>query len=290
MTGPETALVFGATGFFGSHIADRLEAEGAAVTRLGSSGPDFTDADQVRAVVASEKPGLIVAAAGLASPRKALEDPPGCFALNTGGVFGLLEAVRTESSRSHVVAISSAAVYSGEPPFTESSPVSGTDPYSASKLAMELLCHQYRSEGMKIAVVRSFNLIGPGEPSIQITSELVRAAASAGPRDDVEVEVADAGIGRDFTDVLDAAEAIHRISTTGAKGTFNLCSGSEVSLAKLADVVSQVSGVKVNLVSNGHVNPTGKRRSWGSPELLRQATGWRAVVPIERSVQRLFQS
>lgn len=291
MTGPETALVFGATGFFGGHIAGRLEAAGIDVKRLGSAnGPDLTDAEAVRRIVAADRPDLIVAAAGMASPRAALNYPAGCFAVNTGGILNLLEATRAGSPGSHLITLSSAAVYSGEPPFEESSPTSGTDPYSASKLAMELLCAQYASGGVKTTVVRSFNLIGPGEPSIQITSELVRAARRAAPGSVVEVEVADPDISRDFTDVEDAAEAIRRIAETGSTGTVNLCSGREVTLADLAATVSQVTGIEVRLTTKGLVDRTGHRRSWGSPKLLECRTGWRPGATLEESVRRLFES
>ena len=291
--GEKRILVLGAAGFFGDWIARDLEAAGHRVDRsTRESGGDLLDAAGLRRLVADVGPEAVVNAAGMTSPAQAMKDPAGCFAVNAGGVVNLLEALRMEAPEARLVALSSAAVYGGEPPFGEGAPTDADTPYAASKLAMEVVCRQYlRGDGRPVAVLRSFNLTGPGEPATQATSEFCQAALDAGAGERAEVKVGEPSTARDFTDVRDAARAVRLVIETGATGTLNLCSGNATSLTELARIIGGLTGAQLVLRGSGTGRPaSGLLTVEGDPTLLREATGWRPEIGLERSLGDLIAS
>lgn len=297
-------LVLGASGFFGGWISIGLEGAGYEVVKADRrEGGDLLDPAGLRRLIAEAGPDAVVNAAGMTSPADARSDPASCFSANVGGVLNLLEAVRLEARGAQVVALSSAAVYAGEPPFTETAPTAATTPYAASKQAMETLCGQYtRGHQIPVTVLRCFNLIGPGEPDTQVSSEFCRAALTAREMR-AEVKVGEPATARDFTDVRDAARAVRLLLDHGPAGglepanapaltgTFNLCSGRAVSLAKLAETIGRLAGVELTLRGSGSGRPaSGLLAVSGDAAKLREATGWEPEVELEASLADLLAS
>ncbi len=297
MSPGERFLVLGATGFFGSHITEELRTAGQEVVpaaRDGVKGPSFDllDPAGMRKLLSSWKPNCVINAAGASSPAAAIRDPAGAFLANASGTLNLLEAIRQETPDALLLSLSSAAVYSGGPPFTEESETEARTPYSASKLSAEIICEQYvRWAGARVAIVRCFNLTGPGEPSGQATSEFCRAARQAKPGDSARVQVGDPAITRDITDVRDAARAVKEIGVAGLAGTYNICSAKPRSLASIAETISEVSGRHLELASSESRRRSGEApASYGSAELLRKATGWEPVISFRQSMTDLLGS
>lgn len=292
MTGPGRVLLLGASGFFGSRIAAELTAAGIEVSRPDRADADLLDPAGLRKLVAETTPEAVVNAAGMTSPALAGKNPADCFTVNTGGVMNLLEAMRLEAPAAQVLTLSSAAVYTGEPPFSESSATAAGTIYAASKLAMEILCGQYqRGHGTAVTVLRCFNLIGPGEPSTQASSEFALAALAAGADGSAEVEVGEPATARDFTDVRDAARAVRLVLEQKATGTFNLCSGEARSLAELAGAIGELTGVDLTLRGSGSGRPaSGLLSIRGDSSKLREVTGWQPGIPLERSLGDLIES
>lgn len=285
-------LVLGASGFFGGRICDELESRGrdlVPASRSGGRGArfDLLDPAGLRDLLAETGAEVIVNAAGTSSPAEALADPAAAFRTNASGTQELLEAIRSTSPGARLIALSSAAVYAGEPPFTEESALAGRTPYAASKLAAEILCDQYaRWAGLDVAVLRCFNLTGPGEPGGQATSQLGRAAKGSG-----RSTVGDPDIARDITDVRDAARAVADSIDAGLTGTFNLCSGQPRSLADIASVFSRVSGRPLELSGEPGRQRKGELKiSWGENAKLAEATGWKPGIPFERSLADLLET
>lgn len=285
-------LVLGASGFFGGRICDELEGRGldtVPASRSGTRGRrfDLLDPDGLRDLIATTAPDAVVNAAGTSSPAGALEAPTEAFRINVAGTQELLEALRLTAPDARLISLSSAAVYAGQPPFTEDSAVGASTPYAASKLAAEILCGQYaRWAGLEIAVLRCFNLTGPGEPEGQATSQFARAVAGSG-----RVAVGDPEIARDITDVRDAARAVAMTIEAGLTGTYNLSSGEPRSLALIASTLARVSGRPLELESRPGTQRKGEPKvSWGENAKLARATGWAPTIPFESSLADLLRS
>jgi len=290
--GAGKALVLGASGFFGGWIRRALERSGWEVIAPGrAEGGDLLDPERLGETIGRTGPSAIVNAAGLTSPAAAVADPTLAFRTNATGVAHLLEAARQHAPEAQVIALSSAAVYAGEPPFAEDSPTGAGTPYAASKLAMEAICGQYaRWAGLPVTVLRCFNLIGPGEPASQASSEFTLAAIGAGPGGRAEVRVGNPEISRDFTDVRDAAEAVAGVLAVRATGTYNLCSGRSRSLAELARIIGRLSEAELNLVGSPDGRPgSGLPAIRGEGARLREATGWAPARELETSLADLLE-
>ena len=117
-------------------------------------------------------------------------------------------------------------------PLREDSPLAPVSPYGEAKLAMERVCREAEvSTGLRIAVVRAFNLVGPGQHPFNAASSLAAADRRGGERG-WQTRCVDAvawatrGPTRDLIDVRDAARAlVDALEPAASSGTFNLCSG-----------------------------------------------------------------
>jgi len=175
------ALVTGGAGFIGSHLVDRLVADGWRVRvvdnlnsgRLenlaqhrGDPGVDIIVGDLkdpetcLRAV---EGVDAVFHFAANPEVRVSTTDPEIHFRENVVATFNLLEAMRRKGVRELVFA-SSSSVY-GEPeniPVDEDAPVRPVSVYGASKAACESLIHAYsKLYGIRAVVLRYANVVGP---------------------------------------------------------------------------------------------------------------------------------
>lgn len=184
-----TALVTGATGFIGGHLAARLVAEGWSV-RVLARHPDKLP-DTLRGAVEVVQGDLIDSAA----LRRAVRDVAVIFhcagnvqtwdrteayqAANVHGVRNLLAAARESSpALARFVHFSSVDVY-GFPaqPCDEHCALNGGGfGYGESKLAGERAVAEFcRAHGMPGVIIRPCNVIGPGSPFISRIGDELRA-------------------------------------------------------------------------------------------------------------------
>ena len=297
-----TILIIGANGFLGAKLCEVAGKRGFEVVPAGRGAGgtrvcDLLDPDSVAACLAATVPDVVVNLAGAPSVAASWRRPAESFALNAGAVLNLLEATSVHAPAAHLVCLSSAAVY-GEPaatamPLGEEEPVAPVSPYGAAKAAMEVLCGQYRrSRGLRIAVVRAFNLVGPGQPAMHAASGLARQIAVA-ERDgatSVVLGLGNPAAGRDYTDVRDAAAALIGIVAERLEGTYNLCSGRALSVAELAAQLAAATRLEVTTrVEPALARPTDPPLLLGDPSRLREASGLTAATSIGQSLADLLE-
>lgn len=298
----KSLLLIGSSGFLGSHLRAAAEAAGVAVTapgrRGGEGGPscDLLDPESVAACLDEAVPDLIVNAAGAPSVAGSWGAPQAAFAVHVDGTLNLLEAIVNRAPAAHLVCLSSAEVYG------ESDPVGGRlgeerrprplTPYGASKAAMEVICGQYaRARGLRVAVVRAFNLLGPGQPRRFAASGFARQVALAERDGAVAVELAlgNPDAARDFSDVRDAARALLELSRQRLVGTYNLCSGTATTIAELAAGLGGATALPLRPRQDpGLARPADPSALVGDPSRLREAIGYEPQIPLERSLADLL--
>jgi CDP-glucose 4,6-dehydratase len=199
-------LVTGHTGFKGSWLALWLDFLGARVTglsldvptrpslfelaRVGARVPslvgDIRDFTTVRQAVSGVRPEVIFHLAAQPLVRASIRDPLTTYATNVMGTVHVLEAVRLQRGVRVVINVTSDKCYAEAPAgqrHREGDPLGGTDPYSSSKAAAELVTEAFResliapSGGPSIASVRAGNVIGGGDwGEDRLVPDLVRAA------------------------------------------------------------------------------------------------------------------
>lgn len=181
-------LVTGGAGFIGSHLVDRLLAEGSHVTVVDNFDPfypreikerniaahrvhpkyqlhelDIRDLDGLRRDLSGEY-DVIVHLAAKAGVRPSIEDPISYQEVNVRGTQNLLELAKEWGVKQFVFA-SSSSVYGVNPnvPWREDDHVlMPISPYASTKVSGELLGHVYSHlYGIRFIALRFFTVYGP---------------------------------------------------------------------------------------------------------------------------------
>jgi GDP-4-dehydro-6-deoxy-D-mannose reductase len=298
------ALITGASGFAGRHLAGHLIAStnweitglqthaAAPLEGVRMLSCDLLDADLTQRVVAHHRPEIIFHLAAQAYVPKAVANPAGTLNTNIIAQVNLLEACRAVGIDPIIVVVSSADIYGDVPP--EQSPIRETqsfrprNPYAVSKATQDLLGLQYAlSYGMRIVRVRPFNHIGPGQNERFVVSSLARQIAEIeARRSDPVLLVGNLEAQRDFLDVRDVVRAYALVARADFAGdVFNVASGVARPIQAVLDHLLCLTQVDVDV----HEDPARLRPSdipvlVGDATKLRQATGWQPEIAFERSL------
>src|SRR5215470_15656594 len=254
-------LVTGGAGFVGTNLVRRLLREHAAVTvlddlftgRRENLPPEvqFVEGSVCNAALVEaqvRQHEIIIHAAArniVVSTRNPRED----FDTNIGGTLNVLMAARAAKVE-RVVYTSSTSVY-GNPkylPINEDDHLSLLTPYAVSKLAGENYCTAFfESYGVPTTAVRYSNIYGPGQdpgnPYCGVVAKFVESMfAGRAP-----VVHGDGNQTRDFTYIDDAVEATLLAATTerAIGEVFNVGTGVETSVNRLAEVLVRLTGARV---------------------------------------------
>ena len=298
-------LVTGADGFIGSHLVERLVAEGAGVRALcfytsnGSLGwlddvpPDVRSAIDIRLgdvrdarLMDDTVSGMAIVfhlAALIAIPYSYLA-PESFIETNVRGTLNLLEAARRAGAR-RFIQTSTSEVY-GTPdrlPIREDHPLQAQSPYAASKIAADQLTLAFHdSYGLPAVVLRPFNTYGPRQSLRAVLPTMLRQLLDGRP----EVRLGRLDTARDLTYVTDTVDGFVRAALApGIEGrTIQLGTGGSVTIAELFSLACQVLGVDAHPVLDAaRLRPERSEvlilRS--DPTLAREALGWAAATALE---------
>lgn len=305
------AIVTGATGFVGGHLAEHLVHSGDIVVGLSSSGrwpADLAQAvgrqvrlerfdlvaaepDAFRDLIARKQPDAIYHLAAQANPQQSVADPRGTWALNLGGTLNLLEAARDSGLQPRIVVVGSGVCY-GNPapdlmPVREDCPLRPNNPYSASKGAADLLGIQHHlAHGTHAVMVRPFNHAGPRQSSTYVLSALARQVAEVEAGIKPRVEVGNLEVVRDFTDVRDVVRAYRLLAERGVPGEiYNLGSGRGTRLLDALDILRGLARTPIEVhVDPARVRPVDQPLLVADATKLRTATGWAPAYSIEQTL------
>ncbi len=259
-------LVTGADGFIGSHLAEALVAAGAEVTALAqynsfdSHGwlddlaPDVRDAMHlVRGDI--RDPGfvdgisagqdIIFHLAALIAIPYSYVAPQSFVDTNVTGTLNVLEAARRHGVQ-RLIQTSTSEVYGTAitTPITEDHPLQGQSPYSASKIAADMMTEAYaRSFDLPVVTLRPFNTYGPRQSERAVIPTVIRQALD--PACDA-IELGDLTPQRDFNYVADTVAAFLALGASedaepGA--VYNAGSGQAHSVGDMVAMVQTITGV-----------------------------------------------
>jgi UDP-glucose 4-epimerase len=269
-------LVCGGAGYIGSVVAARLLEEGHAVTVADSLVTGHEDAvpDGARFVpvdllgghlhgLLAEGFDAVLHFAALSIVPESVAHPTLYFRANVGATVALLDAMRGAGVK-RIVFSSTAAVY-GEPdevPIPETAETRPTNPYGASKLAVDhVLRFEAAASGVGAVSLRYFNVAGAygrhgecHEPETHLIPLVLRAAA--GESDGVKIfgtdyPTPDGTAIRDYIHVEDLAAAhILALDATRRPGheIFNLGNGTGFSVREVVETARAATGREIPTV------------------------------------------
>ncbi|MFI5757541.1 UDP-glucose 4-epimerase GalE [Streptomyces sp. NPDC051569] len=265
---PSKYLVTGGAGYVGSVVAAHLLAAGHTVTVLDDlstgfregvpAGAEFIEG-RVQDAAAWLDPSYdaVLHFAASSQVGESVVHPEKYWDNNVGGSMALLAAMRSAGVRTLVFS-STAATY-GEPvstPITETDPTAPTNPYGATKLAVDhMISGECAAHGLAAVSLRYFNVAGAygqhGErhdPESHLIPLVLQVAL--GRREAISVfgedyPTPDGTCVRDYIHVADLADAHLRAldaATPGEHLICNLGNGNGFSVREVIETVRKVTG------------------------------------------------
>ncbi|MDR2452782.1 MAG: UDP-glucose 4-epimerase GalE [Candidatus Accumulibacter sp.] len=310
-------LVTGGAGYIGSHtcvellgagfdlvVIDNLSNSKRAVLdrveKIAGRAPVFLEVDirdrgALRDVFRAHGIDAVIHFAGLKAVGESVAQPLRYYDNNVSGGIVLFE-VMAESNVKTLVFSSSATVY-GDPrsvPIREDSPLSATNPYGRSKLALEAILRDLArsDENWRIALLRYFNPVGAhvsgmiGEDPHGIPNNLMpyitQVAIGRLPQLTVfgdDYPTPDGTGVRDYIHVVDLARGhLAALEALGGKSgvlTVNLGTGRGVSVLEMIRAFEQASGRSVPYRIAAR-RPGDVARCYADASLAESLLGWRA--------------
>ena len=297
-----TFLVTGGAGFIGSHLCDRLLAEGhrvVAVDDLSTGrianlseargyGNEFTffnmdvRADGLLSLFERHRPEVMMHVAAQAAVSTSVEDPVHDAAVNVMGLLNLMECCVKTGVRKVVYAASGGTLY-GEPrklPVKETAIGRPVSPYGISKkVGIDYLAYYEREHGVAFTALALANVYGPRQ-NPDGEAGVVAIFASRMLVGQTPTIFGDGNQTRDYVFVDDVVHAFALAAGRGDGRLVNVGTGLETSVNGLSRLLAALSGFS-GQPAQGPARPGDLRRSALDPSLAEEVLGWRPWTHLE---------
>ena len=305
------ALITGGAGLIGSHITDRLIAEGfeeivildnftrgrrqnlepaIASGKVTIIEGDIREPDLVRA--AMEGVDIVFHEAAIRITHCA-ENPRLAHDVLATGTFNVLEAAVAAKVK-RVVSASSASIYGQAEVFPTDEHHHGYGNrtiYGATKSYSEgLLRSFYEMYGLNYVALRYFNVYGPRMDAFGVYTEVMIRWMERLSKGQPCLILGDGAQTMDFVFVTDIARANLRAATSSiTDDVFNVASGTETSLTELAEALGRVMGVDLAPEYGPARKATPVWRRLADVKKAERLIGFTTRVPLEEGLRQLVQ-
>ena len=272
--------VAGSDGF----VCSQLEQNGYNVVRIDlTQGIDLSDPKSVEMVPEVD---CFIHLANLVYVPGSYENPGLYYRVNYMTTLNALEVCRKYNAR--LVYISS-YVY-GPPqylPIDENHPICPFNPYAQTKVICEKLCEGYhRDFGVKISILRPFNIYGVGQKGMLLIPEIIGQLKNG--KDVIQLKAATPR--RDYINVIDVARAICTCAMSDEDyGVYNICSGESVSVGEITEIINRNLRKRAVFCFSASDRPNEVDESRGSCDKLK-AIGWQPTISFEEGIKAILGS
>lgn len=303
------ALITGGAGFIGSHLSERLLADGAEVVALDC----FTDyypralkEANVAALRTHPRYRLVESSIADADLPTLLDGVTHVFHLaaqagvrkSWGREFQVYTTLNVDATQRLLEACvglpihrffyaSSSSVYGDDVtlPMREEVPLHPVSPYGVTKLAAEQLCYLYFvNHGVPTVSVRYFTVYGPRQRPDMGFHRFMTAIRAGQPL----TMYGDGLQTRDFTYVADAAAATHAACVRGVPGrVYNVGGGSRVSVRDVFSMLGRVTGRPV-VIDEQPVQKGDMRDTYADTTRARADLGFAPSVTLEEGLRAMW--
>jgi UDP-glucose 4-epimerase len=298
-------VVTGGGGFIGSHLVDRLVAEGRRVRVLDNFAAgrkanlqqhqheprlEVVEADIAdTAAVASACDGAdrVFHLAARADVVPSIEFPEAYFHANVAGTFAVLEAARRHRVR-RLVYVASSSCY-GIPtvyPTPETAPIDPRYPYALTKyLGEQMVLHWARLYRLPAVSIRFFNVYGPRTRTSGTYGAVFGVFLAQLLAGRPLTIVGDGTQTRDFTFVSDAVDALLVAAEAGQRGeVFNVGSGKPTSVNELVRLLGSPPTVHIPK------RPGEPDCTWADITKIGTELGWKPQVSVDDGVRIMLDN
>lgn len=266
-----TVLVTGADGFIGSHLVETLVRQGYKV-RAFVLYNSFNSWGWLDSCSEEAKGQFEVFAGDIRDPHGVKEAMKGCeYVLhlaaliaipfsyhspdtyvdtNVKGTLNVLQAAR-ELGIKRVIHTSTSEVYGTARfvPITESHPLQGQSPYSATKIAADQLAYSfYASFELPVVIARPFNTYGPRQSARAVIPTIISQIANGKN----QIKLGAVSPTRDFNFVHDTVAGFISAmnSEKGLGEVVNFGSNFEISIGETVELIAEVMNTKVEIITD----------------------------------------
>jgi len=299
-----TVLVTGGAGFIGSHLCDRLLAEGhrvvavddlstGRIANLGEArgyGKEFTffnmdvRAEGLLPLFERHRPEVVMHLAAQAGVRPSLEDPVHDASVNVMGMLNVLECSVKTGVRKVVYAASGGTLY-GEPrkvPVKESA-AAGSHPLSpygiSKKVGLDYLAFYQRYRGLDYTALALGNVYGPRQDPFG-EAGVIAIFSSKMLRGETPAIFGDGNQTRDYVFIDDTVHAFALAMEGGSGRLVNIGTGVETSVNGLFRMLAEITGF-AGQPASAPLPPGELRRIALDIDAAEEALGWRPWTHLE---------
>jgi nucleoside-diphosphate-sugar epimerase len=297
-------VVTGAAGFIGSHLCERLLADGHAVTGIdcftdyyprpvkernlanlrGRRHFAFRELDLSDGVPSELVDGAewVFHLAAMAGLTRSWLDYDAYARHNLTATHRLLEALKGSSALEKLIYASTSSVYGKYASGDETLPTRPSSPYGITKLASEQLCSVYNAEfGVPSVVLRFFSVYGPRQRPEMGYHLFIDAILKGKP-----IKLTGDGMQvRGNTFVADCVDATVQATQAMPGETFNLGGGELVTVMDVLRKLERITGRPA--IIERHPPRTGDQLATGADiAKLTRHIGWKPTTGIDEGLER----
>lgn len=304
----KNALITGADGFIGSHLAEMLVAEGYNVKALSQynsfnnwgwledvhckdeleilSG-DIRDSHYCKEI--TKGVDIIFHLAALIAIPYSYSAPESYVDTNIKGTLNICQAAK-ENGVKKVIHTSTSEVYGTAQyvPIDEKHPLQPQSPYSASKIAADAMAMSfYNAFDLNVVIARPFNTYGPRQSARAVIPTIITQIASGMK----EIQLGDVSPTRDFNYVEDTCRGFIAVakSDLAVGKTINIGSNSEISIGQTLDLIKELMGSDVVFTEDKErLRPSKSEvfRLWCDNSLIKELTDYEPQINIRDGLQK----
>lgn len=301
-------VVTGGAGFLGSHLVSQLLERGNKVTILDdfSHGKELhlnrivgnTNLKVIKGSVtnlndvnkAFENCQVVFHLAVL-DLRQSIKEPEKVNDVVVNGTLNCLKVARDINIELFVNCSSSETFGTAHYiPMDEKHPLLPETPYAASKVAQDVYTFSFgRTYGLPWTTVRPFNMYGPNSHWQGFRGELIPKMIVRAMNKKPLIIFGEGNQTRDFIYVEDAAKGIIDVANSKSclNNSFNICTGKETSIRKIAETICQEFSLDPNVyIQKQAPRPGDVMRHLGDNSRFKQITGYLPKTTIEEGINK----
>jgi len=307
----KTVLVTGGAGAIGCNLTDALVNAGAkcviVLDNLSSSFQwnvpslpnvmfvrgDVTDDIDLKRVF-NESPEIVFHLAAFFANQNSVDYPEKDIATNGVGTLKVLQYSTLTHVQRFIYASSGCSIYGSDAPLPlkeDFISMNLSTPYQITKMLGELYCNFfYNYYSLPVVRARFFNSYGPGEVPGQYRNVIPNFIYWAAKGRSLPIT----GTGnetRDFTYVGDLIDGLLRAGfykeAIGEK--FNLASGKEIKIIKLANMINEMIGNKAGIKFVSKRKWDTKKRLLASVERAKELIGYKPKVSFQEGLKKTIE-
>lgn len=245
-------LLIGKNSYVGEFLCEHFSARSAALVAVGSSDCNFVDLPSVHELFKSfrGKPFTIIF---LAVVNKDVDNSYSAFLDNVQMAWNLVSGARDANVES-VIYFSSVDVYGRAPklPMSETTSLNPDTWYGLSKSTSEWIVRQELGSKFPTCLLRIPGIFGRSRKDRSVIGQLIATIRKEGKA----YIHGDGKLLRDYVFAPDLCEVVERLVTHKASGTFNVATGTSVSLLRILEVIRETLGIDFEII---HLPPNAER-------------------------------